>query len=46
MLPPGACKSPLKWAHLAGESKTIGYSVGLMLIIFELSVLMSIFDMQ
>ena len=46
MLPPGACRSPLKCAHLAGESKTVGYSVGLMLIIFEFSVLMSSFDMQ
>jgi hypothetical protein len=46
MLSPGACRSSLKWAHLAGESKTVGYSVGLMLIIFEFSVVMSSFDIQ
>jgi len=46
MLPGGALSNPLKWAHLAGESSTIGYSVGLTLIILELSVEMSSFDMQ
>jgi hypothetical protein len=38
MLPGGAFKSPLKCAHLAGESKTIGYSVGFTLTIFPLAV--------
>jgi len=46
MVSPGACKSPLKWAHLAGESKTMGYSVGLTLIIFSFRVAISSFDMQ
>jgi hypothetical protein len=46
ILSPGACKSPLKCAHLAGESKTVGYSVGFTLIIFVFSVNMSSFDMQ
>ena len=46
MVSPGACRSPLKCAHLAGESKTMGYSVGLMLIIFWFSVAISSFDMQ
>ena len=46
MVSPGACRSPLKCAHLAGESKTMGYSVGLTLIIFWFSVAISSFDMQ
>ena len=46
MLCPGACRSPLKCAHLAGESRTVGYSVGLMLSILLFWVVMLIFDMQ
>lgn len=42
----GVLRSPLKWAHLAGESKTVGYSVALMLMIFSFSVMMSSRDMQ
>ena len=37
---------PEKWAHLAGESKTFGYSVALMPVIRMFSVVMSILDMQ
>ena len=32
---PGAWSRTLKWAHLAGMSKAMGYSVGLALIIFS-----------
>ena len=39
-------KLPLKWAHFAGESNTMGYSVAFMLIIFMFCVIMSSFDMQ
>ena len=39
-------RSPEKWAHLAGESNTFGYSVALMLLIFMFSVAMSIFELQ
>ncbi len=39
-------KSPEKWAHFAGESNTLGYSVGFMPVIFIFSVIMSSFDMQ
>jgi hypothetical protein len=39
-------KNPKKRAHLAGDSRTVGYSVGLTSIIFMLSTMMSIFDMQ
>ena len=46
MVSPGACRSPLKCAHLAGESKTMGYSVGLTLIIFSFRVAISSLDMQ
>ncbi len=46
VLPGGAFSSPLKWAHLAGESKTVGYSVALTSIIFILSVIISRRDMQ
>ena len=42
----GAFKSPLKCAHLAGESKTLGYSVGFTFTTFEFSVTMSSLDMQ
>jgi len=38
--------SPEKWAHFAGESKTIGYSVGFTPTTFRFSVTMSILDMQ
>jgi hypothetical protein len=41
-----AFRSPEKWAHFAGESKTLGYSVGFTLMTFMFSVIMSIFDMQ
>ena len=37
---------PLKWAHFAGESNTMGYSVAFMSIIFVFWVIMSSFDMQ
>lgn len=46
MLPGGAFKSPLKCAHLAGESKTIGYSVALTPTIFSFAVSNSSRDMQ
>jgi len=35
-----------KWAHFAGDSKTLGYSVGFTPVIFMFSVIMSSFDMQ
>jgi hypothetical protein len=37
---------PLNWAHFAGESNTIGYSIGLTSMIFMFSVIMSSFDIQ
>jgi len=37
---------PLKWAHFAGESNTVGYSVAFMSVIFVFWVIMSSFDMQ
>ena len=46
VLPDGVLSNPLKCAHLAGESKTIGYSVGFTLIILDFSAIMSSFDMQ
>lgn len=46
MLPGGAFESPLKCAHLAGESKTVGYSVALTLTIFSFAVSNSNLDMQ
>ena len=47
MVPAGKLfRLPLNWAHLAGESKTVGYSVALMSIIFMFWVMMSSFDMQ
>ena len=46
MLSGGAFKSPLKCAHLAGESKTVGYSVALTPTIFSLAVSNSNRDMQ
>jgi len=38
--------SPEKWAHLAGESRTVGYPVVRMSMIFVPSVTMSSLDMQ
>ena len=39
--------SPEKWAHLAGESRTVGgYPAGRMSMIFVPSVMMSSLDMQ
>jgi hypothetical protein len=35
-----------KWAHFAGDSNTLGYSVGFTLVIFMFSIVMSSFDMQ
>src|SRR5674476_1180954 len=46
MLPGGAFKSPLKCAHLAGESKTIGYSVARTPTIFSFAVSNSSRDIQ
>ena len=46
VLPGGAFKSPLKCAHLAGESKTVGYSIALTFTIFSLAVSNSNLDMQ
>ena len=46
VLPDGALSSPLKCAHFAGESKTIGYSVALMPTIFSFTVSSSKRDMQ
>jgi hypothetical protein len=46
MLSPGAWSKPLKWAHFAGESKTMGYSVGFTSIILLFSVISVSFDMQ
>jgi hypothetical protein len=46
VLPGGAFSSPLKCAHLAGESKTVGYSVALTPTIFSLAVSNSNLDMQ
>jgi len=42
----GVFKSPLKRAHLAGESKTKGYSVGFMPITLVSLVTILSFDMQ
>ena len=42
----GALSSPLKCAHFAGESKTIGYSVALIPTIFSFTVSRSRRDMQ
>jgi hypothetical protein len=39
-------KSPEKCAHFAGESNTLGYSVGFTLVIFMFSVVISSLDMQ
>jgi hypothetical protein len=41
-----AFRSPEKWAHFAGDSNTLGYSVGFTPVIFKFSVVMSSFDMQ
>ena len=41
-----AFRSPEKWAHFAGDSNTLGYSVGFTPMIFMFSVIMSSFDMQ
>ena len=46
MLPDGVLSNPLKCAHLAGESKTMGYSVALTLTTLEFSAVKSSFDMQ
>lgn len=37
---------PLKWAHFAGESNTMEYSVAFLSVIFVFCVIMSSFDMQ
>jgi hypothetical protein len=39
-------RKPEKWVHFAGESKTLGYSIGLMSTIFRSWAIMSIFDWQ
>jgi hypothetical protein len=41
-----AFRNPEKWAHFAGDSNTLGYSVGFTPTIFMFSVTMSSFDMQ
>ena len=46
MLPGGAFSNPLKCAHFAGDSKTIGYSNGRTWTILDFSVTMSRRDMQ
>jgi hypothetical protein len=44
--PGGALSNPLKWAHFAGLSKTMGYSVGFTSTIFSFSVMMFSLLMQ
>jgi hypothetical protein len=41
-----AFRAPLKWAHFAGESSTVGYSVGLTPTTLLSCIVISSFDMQ